>query len=539
MNRQGRVLIVDDLRKWREPLVEILQRDGFDVDAVATETEALQRLDKALYHLLILDIRLVDPDPSNVGGIDLLRRLDERGLSEATKVIMLSAYGTQEQMRLAFKDYKVADFLAKDQFTTRTFLESVRRVFSEEININLALQILWKQINGPEQAIINLVDDETSINSGTDLQKRLATELEDLLCRLFYQAKSVLVRPLAHGHSGTGVLWVQPFYTTGGSGHEVIVKFGDFNKVEEEYRNFKKYVQPFLGSGRNTTVLDVRRTARLGGIIYSLLGTGTDQLVEFGEFYRRANISQIKDALDRLFWDTCGAWYASPGHIQPLDLAADYQQSLEYTPKRLEQVLFNQLKAVQGRQNLHFKNLKGERTFTNPILATTGISFVRPTYLCITHGDFNQNNLLVDSTGHMWMIDFQGISQSHILRDISTLDSVVRFQLLAAEEATLQERLQIEEALCSIKRFSQVEQLMNRFSTTNSALSKAYATVVHLRKVARRLVERNASDDISEYYIALLYNAMNTLRFSSLSQVQREHALLCASLLTDRLGLSS
>ena len=57
----------------------------------------------------------------------------------------------------------------------------------------------------------------------------------------------------------------------------------------------------------------------------------------------------------------------------------------------------------------------------------------------------------------MWMIDFQETGQSHILRDIAMFDSVVRFQLLTAEEATLRERLSLEKALCSIKCFSQVQ----------------------------------------------------------------------------------
>src|SRR5207253_8261049 len=115
--------------------------------------------------------------------------------------------------------------------------------------------------------------------------------------------------------------------------------------------------------------------------------------------------------------------------------------------------------------------------------------------------------------------------------------SEVRFQLLAPEEATLEERLQMEEALYSIERFSQVDRLAAYFSTENPTLAKAYSTVVHLRTLARKMVAQNTGDDISEYYIALFYNALNTLRFYSLPAGQREHALLCASLLADRLGL--
>jgi len=95
----------------------------------------------------------------------------------------------------------------------------------------------------------------------------------------------------------------------------------------------------------------------------------------------------------------------------------------------------------------------------------------------------------------------------------------------------------MEEALCSIKRFSQVEQLIDRFTTMNPALAKAYVTVVHLRSLAHGLVAKNRSDDISEYYIALLYYALNTLRFYSIPVALKEHAVLSASLLVDQLGL--
>ncbi len=543
MNRPGRILIVDDLQKWREELVESLERGGYVADAASTGPEALKKLHQALYHVVVLDIRMDEADQDSVegkmDGITLLGELDRQGLSEAAKVIMLSAYGTKELMRTSFREYKVADFLSKDEFNNLEFLEIMQQVFAQKVNINLALEIHWLEASKAEQFVLNLDVNGTRVKRGSSLQSQVVVELEDLLCRLFYMAKSILVRPLTPGKSGTGVLRVQPFFATGGGGHEVIVKFGDFRKIEEEYYNFKHYVQPFLGGGRTTTVLDLRHTAHLGGIIYSLLGTSNDQLIDFADFYRRSDIQQIREALDRLFRDTCGTWYASHGDLRPLNLTEEYQRLFGYSPERLEQVLFEQLKTVEGKHSLQFRNLKSERTFTNPFQATAGQMLVRPTYACTTHGDFNQHNLLVDNTGHVWLIDFQGTGQSHILRDVSMLDSAVRFQLLAPEEATLEERLQMEEALCSIERFSQVGQLDSSFSTENPVLAKAYATVVFLRKTARQLVAQNPGDDIGEYYIALLYNAMNTLRFASLPSGQREHAVLCASLLADRLGLNS
>jgi CheY-like chemotaxis protein len=539
MNKQGRILIVDDLPHWREQLVEILQNTGFVADAVLNGSQALERLRNSLYHVVILDVRLDDNDHGNTDGINLLSELDELGISEATKVLMLSAYGTKEQMRRAFAKHKVVDFLPKNGFTRQIFLENVQQVFAREVNINLELGIHWQQISGADQVVTGLEVGGVAVEPGTPLQNQMVEELEDLLRRLFYQAKSILVRPLTPGHSGTGVVRVKPFYTTGGGGYEVVVKFGEFNKVKQEYDNFKKYVQPFLGGGRNTMILDMRRTYHLGGIIYSLLGTINDQLTDFGDFYHHADLSQVKEALDRLFRDTCGVWYANRGQLDALDLTEDYQKLLGYRAEKLERTVSEELTSVQGTEELTFKSLGSKRSFTNPLRVTAGYSFVYSTYCCITHGDFNQCNLLVDSTGHVWMIDFQGTGQSHILRDVATLDATIRFQLLTAEEATLKERLKMEEALCKIERFSQLETLATLFTTKNTFLAKTYAAVVHLRMGARRLLELNIDDDMGQYYTALLYTAMNTIRFSSLQPVQREHALLCASLLADRLGLNT
>ena len=210
-----------------------------------------------------------------------------------------------------------------------------------------------------------------------------------------------------------------------------------------------------------------------------------------------------------------------------------------YSSEQLEQILADRLPSVYVKEKLTFISLNSTRKFTNPLLATAGLSFTRFTSTCTTHGDFNSHNLFIDQAGFTWLIDFEATEPGHILRDIAMLNSVIRFQLLTAQEATLEERLQMEEVLCRVKRFSQVKQLAVGFETDNQALAKACTTVIHLRTLAGDLVAHNQHDDISEYYIALFYNALNTLRFSSLETVQHEHALLCASLLADKLNPDS
>lgn len=441
--------------------------------------------------------------------------------------------------------HRVADFLSKEDFSQEAFLQTIARVFARDVEINLALEILSPTGNQLKQAVLNLEIGGTRILQGDPLQDLIAEELEDLLCRLFHEMQGILVRVLPAGKSGAGVLRVQPFYPTQRVGQEVIVKFGDAQKIQEERRNFKEYVEPFIGGGRSTVIRGVRRTTHLGGIIYTFLGANSQELKDFAEFYHTASIPNVKKTLDLLFRETCGIWYANRQR-QLLDVKAEYQRMVGYTPADLEQIRTRQFRSVRGRQKLTFTALSSQRKFTNPLLMIDRTTFARTTSICTTHGDFNPHNLLVNNTGQTWLIDFQETGLSHILRDIAMLDAAVRFQLLSEGVASLDQRYYLEGALLAdLKRFSEVEQLPDDIPSENQEeLARAYAAVVHLRRLASRLLiaqnpQEETPDDIGEYYIALFFAALNTLQFFSLAPVQREHALLSASMLAERLGLGS
>ena len=59
-----------------------------------------------------------------------------------------------------------------------------------------------------------------------------------------------------------------PFRKTG-AGQPVVVKFGDHRQVDQEWKNYKDFVQPFIGGNRSTSVIELRRSLHLGGIVYS------------------------------------------------------------------------------------------------------------------------------------------------------------------------------------------------------------------------------------------------------------------------------
>jgi len=84
------ILVVDDERTLRFTLKEGLTEDGYRVETASDAAEALERLARDEYQLVLLDQKLPDKN-----GIDLLREI--RAMRRDVQVVMMTAYGKFEQ----------------------------------------------------------------------------------------------------------------------------------------------------------------------------------------------------------------------------------------------------------------------------------------------------------------------------------------------------------------------------------------------------------------------------------------------------------
>jgi DNA-binding NtrC family response regulator len=122
---RGKILIVEDFADWRELLKGLLQREGHQVEAVATLQQAREFLERTTdLDLAILDIRLVETDEANEDGLHLLAEIHAH--QAHTRVIMITGHGTMETQRKAFREFHAFDFFRKEQFDSDEFRRGVR-----------------------------------------------------------------------------------------------------------------------------------------------------------------------------------------------------------------------------------------------------------------------------------------------------------------------------------------------------------------------------------------------------------------------------
>jgi heterodisulfide reductase subunit A len=102
-----KILVVDDELIVRDSLKEWLEDNGFSVEEAASGDEALEKMEKGPFDLLLLDIKMPGMD-----GVEVLRIVKES--HPDTTVIMITAYATVdtavEAMKIGALDYLIKPF---------------------------------------------------------------------------------------------------------------------------------------------------------------------------------------------------------------------------------------------------------------------------------------------------------------------------------------------------------------------------------------------------------------------------------------------
>ncbi len=118
-----RVLIVEDEPEMRDLLADNLELEGYRVAAVGTAEEALQRIERHTFALILLDVML-----PRASGFELCRTV--RARDARIPIIMLTAR-TAESDRVLGLDLGADDYVSKP-FSVRELLARVRAQLRRE-----------------------------------------------------------------------------------------------------------------------------------------------------------------------------------------------------------------------------------------------------------------------------------------------------------------------------------------------------------------------------------------------------------------------
>lgn len=127
----SKILVVDDDEQMREDISEMLSREGYTVSHVGSGEEALERMKREDFDVILTD--LIMP---GIDGMEVLRQ--SKRLKPAVRVIMITGFGTIENAVDAMKE-GASDYISKPfkinevQATVKRALEEVK--FSKSLSI--------------------------------------------------------------------------------------------------------------------------------------------------------------------------------------------------------------------------------------------------------------------------------------------------------------------------------------------------------------------------------------------------------------------
>lgn len=84
-----RILIVDDEEIMRSFLLDVFVDEGYDLDSAANGEEALEKISRNCYQLIITDIRMPGMD-----GTEVLKKAKE--VNPQTEVIIITGYASPQ-----------------------------------------------------------------------------------------------------------------------------------------------------------------------------------------------------------------------------------------------------------------------------------------------------------------------------------------------------------------------------------------------------------------------------------------------------------
>ncbi len=188
-----KILIVDDESHIRESAMRLLKRKGYDTEGAMSGAEALEKIGKASYDLLLLDIKMPD-----MNGLEVLRRAKE--MNPEIMALMITGYGTIETAIEAL-ELGAVGFLRKpmtiDNLTKNIDASLSRgRLRKENARLQALMplfeltKVLLSEVN--ENKLFGLILDTVASETGAD-----TTQI------LLWDDTGNLIRKAAHGLSPT------------------------------------------------------------------------------------------------------------------------------------------------------------------------------------------------------------------------------------------------------------------------------------------------------------------------------------------------
>lgn len=547
MEIKRKALIVEDEAVWIETVKKALISGGFEVKTAASYPDAEDILKSEFFHIALVDLKLSNPE-GNTFGVDVLEYI-KKEYPDCHCLIYTQHAGELEYAATVIECLSVPNIIAcgcykKDEHTDLNDIKSdfIEPTWDNFIKINHEIEII------PEGFDLNRM---LIKQFGKKNPKIVVESLLSIIGKLFYgdnKIEKVILSPFKQGFSRSILFMasVKSNLLKGRPGKQVIIKFGEIKIIKQESINYDKCVQWFLTLNQSVQKLSYKELNGYAAILYTFAGDSPKNILTFAEGIKEKDENKdeiIRDSVLNMFNPKRRDWYhhsviEKGRHIRTYYLESVLHKTPAELTKEFETKILKSKNAnidiKDNKKSIFFKDFNTK--IPNPYLFCNSHPFMDDFSTCIIHGDLNTNNIIIDSNGQWYLIDYAHTGRGHVFLDFINLELNIRHNLFWENGIpfTLKEMHNFEKSI--IDKFEVDERNIpsaNMDDDRKYYLEKAR----HLILLIRQRASENFKDEPKRLYnLGLFYMAleMTTKRMEG-GVNEKRHFIMLAGLLTNYL----
>lgn len=266
----------------------------------------------------------------------------------------------------------------------------------------------------------------------------ILTESERFLVRRLYtDSARVLVQPL-HGGYSARTFSVASFDADGRLLRPTVMKMAHRGIITREAERCRRYALPYIFNN-SASVLGTEFHGELGVLRYNFVGIGGEEskLKWLTHYYHEESPQFLDPLFDKIFLKILKPWYGQPVKTQ-LCPFKDHDPTLTFFPNLCATA--EELFGISRDDQYNFVEETG-RQMLNPYWflhheypARRSQEFAYPASVC--HGDLNMQNILIDESMNVYLIDFSETRPRAVVSDFARLEAIFMVDNAPVESKT-------------------------------------------------------------------------------------------------------
>ncbi|MDP3461334.1 MAG: STAS domain-containing protein [Bacteroidales bacterium] len=356
---------------------------------------------------------------------------------------------------------------------------------------------------------------------------------EFLTRRLYLDSSKIVIRQL-HGGYSAQTYEVASFDAEGRKMRPTVLKIANRAMIERESDRCKQYAMPYI-LNNSAMVLGTEYYGETGALRYNFVGIGgeSSQLKWLTHHYQQSDMAVLEPLFDKIFLQILKPWYgqAVKKTIFPYK---DHDPTFTFFPHIFETV--NELFSISAdEQYIGIK--EAEKPVLNPYWFLNheysrrreeGMEYL--TGIC--HGDLNMQNILLDESMNVYLIDFSETKPRSLISDFARLEAI-----FLVDNATLDNEDDMNHYLHFIRAFYSTDQLnaIPEITYTGRHKESVFKNVdLTLKMRAYAFSCTNNNPDPTPYYFALLEWILPIVCYFSKPIAHKRLSMIVSSMLCEK-----